>query len=308
MDISVILATFNRDAILQKTLDSFTGINIAHLKWEIIVVDNGVRQQTEQLVNAYQSTLPITYLSEKAPGKNSALNKALPLAQGGILVFTDDDIIAQPNWLTELYNGINRNPDFDMFGGTIKPSYPNISVDSRINLSHHSIRDALVITNPEFKEGAIRPGQIWGPNMAIRRKIIDAGFTFNPNIGPNGSDYVMGSETEFLLRAHKAGYKSAFLPAAVVFHQIRENQLCLDWLAGRAFRHGKGDAAKSSIPDCKSWFGAPRYLYKKALIHKLLMLSDRIRHKHHAFFSHFIRYNFIKGQISQYKKRKVGQH
>lgn len=307
MDISVILATYNREAILKKTLDSFTNLTVGQLEWEVLVADNAVTPQTEQLVNSYKSILPITYLSEKTPGKNAALNKALPYAQGEILVFTDDDIIAQPNWLTELYEGINRNPEYDMFGGTIKPHYPDVKIDSRINLSHHSIRDALVITNPDFKEGEIRPGQIWGPNMAIRRKIIDAGFTFNPNIGPNGTDYVMGSETEFLLRADKSGYKSAFLPNAIVLHQIRENQLCLKWLAGRAFRHGKGNAAKSSVPHCKSWFGAPRYLYKKAIIHKLLMFSDYLRHHNAAFFSHFIRYNFIKGQIYQYKKIKLGQ-
>lgn len=308
MDISVILATYNRDIILKNTLDSFTNIDLQNLKWEVIVVDNAVRPHTEQLVNEYKTRLPVTYLSEATPGKNAALNKALPMVKGDILVFTDDDIIAQPNWLTELYNGVNRHPEFDMFGGTIKPSYPKIEIDSKINLSHHSIRDALVITNPEFKEGPIRPGQIWGPNMAIRRKIIDRGFTFNPNIGPNGADYVMGSETEFLIRANKAGYKSAFLPDAVVFHQIREEQLTLEWLAGRAFRHGKGNAQNSALPRCKFWCGAPRYLYKKALIHKFYMLLNKLRHQHSRFFSHFVRYNFIKGQIYQYKKRNIRQH
>ncbi|MFD2228560.1 glycosyltransferase [Alkalimarinus sediminis] len=301
MDVSVIFATCNRDDILKNTLDSFTHLATRNFAWEVIVVDNAVRQQTKTLVNSYKDMLPITYLTEATPGKNNALIKALPSAQGDLLVFTDDDIIAHPDWLEELWSGAERYPAYDMFGGTIKPHYPDHPIDPRINLNHHFINDAYVVTDTKLKEGEIRAGKIWGPNMAIRRKIIDSGINFNPNIGPNGQDYVMGSETEFLLRAAKAGHSSVFLPKAVVKHQIRQNQLSLEWLAGRAFRHGKGNAAVTNTDQAKQkiLFGAPRFLYKKLLAHKLLMISSRLKTQHTQYFSHFVRYHFIRGQIHQ---------
>lgn len=302
MDVSVIFATCNRDTILRNTLDSLKTLNTDQLNWELIVIDNAVKDQTKTLVESYISALPVTYLTESTPGKNNALNKALPHANGELLVFTDDDILADPEWLQELWGGIKRHPNYDMFGGSIQPHYPDYPVDPRINLKHHFISSAYVVTDQSLQEVEIRAGKIWGPNMAIRRKIIDAGFSFNPNIGPNGQDYVMGSETEFLLRAAKAGYKSLFLPKAIVKHQIRENQLSLEWLAGRAFRHGKGSAAVSEQEHYKTLFGAPRFLYKKLLMHRLLMISARLKNEYSRYFSHFVRYHYLKGQVHQFRK------
>ncbi len=302
MDVSVIFATCNRDTILKNTLDSLINLNTDQLEWELIVIDNAVKDQTKSLVESYIPELPVKYITESTPGKNNALNKALPLAKGALLVFTDDDIIAQPDWLNELYIGAKRNPKFDIFGGSIRPHYPNVKLDKRINLSHHSISSALVITDPTLTEGPIRPGRIWGPNMAIRRKVIDEGFIFNSQIGPNGKDYIMGSETEFLLRVNKAGHESVFLPNAVVLHQIREDQLNLEWMAGRAFRQGKGNIALFNTVKSRQLWGAPRYLYKKAIIHKLLMYIARLKNDDKQFFSHFIRYYFLKGQIHQCRR------
>ena len=308
MDVSVIFATYNRDKILKKTLDSFTRLSPSGLAYQIIVVDNAVRYETENLVNSYQQSLPITFLSQSLPGKNNALNKALPYATGQLLVFIDDDVIVQPDWLTELWAGVQRNPEFDVFGGTIKPQYPDRTIDKRINLEHHSISPAFVITNPELSEGEISHGKVWGPNMAVTRRVIDSGLIFNPNIGPNGVDYVMGSETEFLQRVTQAGFRCAFIPRAVVFHQIRENQLTLEWLAGRAVRQGKGSAAVSELPNGKYLFGAPRYLYKKVILHKIFMFTSRLKQSNEQYYSHLIRHNFLKGQIEQYRVRTKDKH
>lgn len=308
MDVSVIFATYNRDKILNKTLDSFTRLQNPHLTHEIIVIDNAVRDETKALVSSFKKRIPVTYLSQPLPGKNNALNLALPKAKGNLLVFIDDDVIVQPDWLTELWAGVKRNPSFDVFGGTIKPHYPEAPIDERINLDHHSISPAFVITNSNLPEGEISHGKVWGPNMAVTRRVIDSGLKFNPNIGPNGVDYVMGSETEFLLRVTQAGFRCAFIPKAVVFHQIREDQLTLEWLAGRAVRQGKGSAAVSELPTGKYLFGAPRYLYKKVILHKLFMITSRLKQDHKQYYSHLIRHNFLKGQIDQYRVRSKGKH
>ena len=303
MNVSILFATCNRDAILKRTLDSFTKLNCNGLDWEIIVIDNAVKTSTKALVKSYK-TLPVQYLEQATPGKNHALNTGLPKAQGELLVFTDDDIIATTNWIQELVKGSANWPDFDLFGGKILPDYPDQKPDSRIDFNHAMISPAYVISNWDIPEGEIRVGLIWGPNMAVRKRVFDAGFSFNPNIGPNGRNYVMGSESEFLYRTAEAGYRGIYLPNAVVHHQIRREQLTLNWLAGRAFRQGKGSIAIKSTADerpFKMLLGAPRFLYRKAMMAYLLNYLNLFTLNKKKRFHHLLFYHYYKGQLAQYK-------
>ncbi len=63
--------------------------------------------------------LQIHYVREDRPGKSRALNAALRIAQGKLMVFTDDDVVPQPDWLSQLYSAAQRYPDVNIFGGQI---------------------------------------------------------------------------------------------------------------------------------------------------------------------------------------------
>jgi GT2 family glycosyltransferase len=167
------------------------------------------------------------------------------------------------------------------------------------------LRSAFVIADWEQGEGPIKIGHIWGPNMAVRREVFDAGIHFNPNIGPNGKDYVMGSETEFLRRANQAGFQGVYLPEALVYHQIRVEQLHLKWIEGRAYRSGKGHAASATL-GCPMLWGAPRYLWRKYAITSL-KLALCFWHNRDQRFNNAIEHYMLKGQIDQHKKQS-NQH
>ena len=80
--------------------------------------------------------------------------------------------------------------------------------------------------------------------MAVRRAVFERGLRFDESIGPNGSDplYPMGSETEFLRRAAKAGFAAWFTREPLVQHIVRPHQTMDSYLADRAYRHGRGIA------------------------------------------------------------------
>lgn len=234
-------------------------------EYEIIVVDNACEEKVKNLVCSYRDRLPVHYFAEATAGKNAALISGMRHTKGDILVFTDDDVIVQPDWLNKLVEGINRLPQYDLFGGKILPHLPE-GVNDKYELLQRDtsfIKSAYVIANWELPEGPIRSGHIWGPNMAVRRRVFAAGISFDPNIGPNGSNYIMGSDTEFSNRAAAQGFKCAYIPAAVVYHQIRQEQLSLTWLAGRAFRWGRGEVWRRPINSRLMIFGAPFYLYRR---------------------------------------------
>ena len=305
MDVSVILATFKRPQLLRKTLESFCALSTHGIDWEVIVVDNAGDITTNKIVNQFKNKLPVKYLIETTPGKNSALNKAIPEARGELFVFTDDDIIAHPLWLKEIIQGASRWPEIKIFGGTIKPFWPNIGGKILNGLKKMSPQLLCVMFAVTYEqcEHEVKPTAVLGPNMIVSRYLFDKGFKFNPEIGPNStiSKYIMGSETEFNERVARAGYKAVFLPRAVVYHQIRVDQISKNFLCRRAFMAGREQAFGLPNPKVSTIIGIPRYLFRMYLEGHLKYafasikkepISSRLELLFHLWF--------IRGMIFQY--------
>jgi glycosyltransferase involved in cell wall biosynthesis len=257
MDISLIIATRNRAELLEETLEYLAAVVVRNADWEVVVVDNGSEDETLAVVEAAKAFLPVIALSVPEPGQNRARNRALEIAKGDFIVFTDDDVIPDRNWLAELLAGAERWPDHNIFCGPIIPKFPSGIPDWLKNL------ESIVKFQPQEHEGPL-PGKIvpFSPNMAFRRKVFEK-VRFSEQIGPAGPNYAMGSETELLRRLRAAGETPVFLPEAKVQHVIQEYQMDLSWLLGRKFRAGRG--LTRLMPDLTSprLLGAPRWLWPK---------------------------------------------
>ncbi|MEW6116837.1 MAG: glycosyltransferase family 2 protein [Nitrospirota bacterium] len=298
MDISILLATYRRPDMLVRTLESFCHLTAEELDWEVIVVDNADDEDTRQIVERFRSVLEVTCLVERKRGKNNALNRGLEGARGELLIFTDDDVIADPMWLIEMWEGAARWPDHAVFGGRIIPKFDSTRIP--ISKKHPFFRGAYVLADWEIDEGPYDASYVWGPNMAVRAEIFRKGWRFNTDVGPNGGNYIMGSETEFTVRLEKEGFRSVYLPGSLVFHQIRPEQLKAKWLYGRSFRDGRQKALWYGRPDVPSVFGVPRYMIRQlieARIKRLLYFYDRER-----AIDFGIKYWNIKGMLYQYWK------
>lgn len=267
--ITVVFASFNGERTLPIMLEAFCNLLIPDSGWEIIAVDNASTDQTANIIKSYQTKLPIRYLYEPIAGKNNALNLALSVIRGQLIVFTDDDVVPDRDWLLSINTCAESRPDFAIFGGAIKPLWPR--QPEEWILQHVPLGITYALTNENLPEGEISISSVWGPNMAIRRAVFDAGFRYNGNIGPDGSNnYAMGSESEFTKRLDKAGYKAWFCTEAIVQHIIRENQLNPDWIVKRAFRYGRSMFTQTAAANTSSgflWFGAPRWMIRKLLEH-----------------------------------------
>ena len=129
LDITVIIATYNRAAVLSETLEHMTKLDRRGIDAEIVVVDNNSTDNTKQVVEGFYARLPIRYLFEKKPGQNCARNRALKeAALGKIVVFTDDDIVPQRNWLQAIVSVARRWAEYSVFGGKIYIIWPIVQI------------------------------------------------------------------------------------------------------------------------------------------------------------------------------------
>jgi len=255
---SVVFATCKRDDILKKSLDGYKNLTFDHKNFEIVVIDNACLESTKKLIEQYSRDIPLKYLSEPTPGKNHALNSALNGLNGQWYIFTDDDVIPECNWLNAINEGIINNPKYRIFGGSIKPYIKNWP--KWIDLTNPHMQSAFVIKHSSIPYEEISPKAVWGPNMIVHSDLFNNDFKFNTQIGPQGKNYIMGSETELLARLEKQGYSAIFLGQASVYHQIRPEQLSTQWIKGRAIRHGMGEGYKSpNALNAAQIFGMPRF-------------------------------------------------
>src|SRR3990172_12679777 len=86
MDVTVLIATYNRAPLLAGALEAVLAQRTPpELRWEFLVVDNNSHDGTRAVVERYarESAVPMRYLFEERQGQSYALNTGLGLALGG---------------------------------------------------------------------------------------------------------------------------------------------------------------------------------------------------------------------------------
>lgn len=238
LDASVLIATRDRADELVVTLRAMALLETEGLTWELIVVDNGSKDSTEDVLRAHLTELPLRVCAQLTPGKNHALSAGISMARGALLIFTDDDVTPSRGWVRELCSAARRWPADGIFGGPILPEFPSGTPDwiASPDFSYASIAYARYV--PAQAEGPVQQAP-FGGNIALRAGVLER-FSFNPNIGPSGGDYAQGSEYELTRRMNDSGLRNIFIPDAEVVHRIRRDQVTAEWLSARAFRFGRG--------------------------------------------------------------------
>lgn len=294
--LTILMATFNGARTLPGVLNAYCQIKSPADGWKLVIADNGSTDNSKEIIKGFENRLPITYVYEAKRGKNAALNTALSEVSGDLIIFTDDDAKPAPDWLLQLSACAASNPDYAIFGGTILPEWELEPPDWILRLVPLGLTYAL--TAPDLEEGPIFPGLVWGPNMAVRREVFNSGHRFNDTIGPNGSNYAMGSETEFTIRLSRAGYKSWFCKKAVVQHFIRANQVQKSWVLKRAFRFGRGmyrQSLESKAPETPMLFGVPRWMLRKFVSEALYTMVGTIAQNADRSFTARWEVNYLLG-------------
>lgn len=251
--ISVIICTYNRCALLTRSLESFSRLIVsADLDWELLVVDNNSSDDTYACIDRYLNCLPLRYLFESRQGKTFALNRGVSEARGELLVFTDDDVLVDRNWLTAYLNAANEYPEIGWFGGRIDPWWQSgrprwLKQESIPALSGYFVIYDLG-DEVRLYHGNDRPPV--GANMVVRRETFEQIGGYREDLGPRGKHRGTGDDTELIYRAQRAGVPGLYVPGARCKHWVGEERLPLRKFFQFGVRKGMNQALM--IPEVKS--------------------------------------------------------
>ena len=200
--VSVIVCTYKGSATLVECLDSLVALNYPSV--ELLLVNDGADPRVEDLAKAYEV---IRYLAVEHGGLSAARNTGAAAATGEILVYTDDDCIAEPDWLKWIVQLFSEDPKIGAVGGPNIPPHPETAAQARVAAAPGGPAHVLLSDT--------RAEHLPGCNFAVRKSVYDEVGGFNPIFRAAGDD------VDFCWRVLEAGYELGFHPAAFVWHHRR---------------------------------------------------------------------------------------
>ncbi|MFW6016025.1 MAG: glycosyltransferase [bacterium] len=214
--VSVIIPVYNDTYRLKKCLEALEKQTYSSSFFEIIVVDNGSKDNIEETVRKYNVKL---LLEHNIQSSYAARNKGIRNCKGDIIAFIDSDCTPVPNWIEEGVK-VLENEKVDLAGGKVNFTYSTKKKAAEIFDS---------ITNMQIEENIRDRGVAKTANLFISRNIIKEVGLFPENIKSGGDVFWTKKATE-------QGFKLIYVPEAEVYHPTRN----LKQLINKQIRVGKG--------------------------------------------------------------------
>src|SRR5437762_1181841 len=209
--ISVIIPTFNRSAMLADTLGSFAAQSLPKNRYEVIVVDDGSKDATREGCRDFASRIELKYLHIDNSGTSAAKNTGVLASRGKILLFFDDDDIADHRLLEEHLKAHEHHQaeNIAILGYTTWA--PTLSVTPLM-------RYVTDIGGFLFAYGGLKDGQmldftyLWAGRCSCKRSFLAKHGVFNRQFRAPGIE-----DIELGYRLSKFGLRVVFHRAAVSY-------------------------------------------------------------------------------------------
>ncbi len=227
--VSVIVPVRNAERTLDTTFQYLMNIEYPRTNMEIIISDGGSTDKTLDVIKKWQKEHPFIKLVEipNCPSPAFARNKALEIAKGDFVFFTDGDCAPCKEWITEMLSHFERDPQIGIVGGeiyTLRVDKNNLTEIFCENFLFNMVAPRYGFIGEGYFPSLsdMSPSQIAGhrsyffvtANAAYRRKALE-------QTGAKFWDDPTGEDIDLCLQVAKGGWKLYFAPKAKVNHMHR---------------------------------------------------------------------------------------
>jgi GT2 family glycosyltransferase/glycosyltransferase involved in cell wall biosynthesis len=237
--ISVLLATYERPALLAACLEGFCDQTLPPSDFEVVVVDDGsAGLETERVLTDFADRLPLTWARIDHSGRAAAKNLAVLLARGDLVLFFDDDDRPAPDLLDQHVRAHAQHP------GTATAILGHTGWDPQLEISplmHYLTEvDRLL-----FSYGAFEPGEVidwqgfWEGRVSAKRSLH-----LRHGLHDQRLEYSIDVELAWRLRGH--GLEVVYHPAA---RSVMSRPIDIDEFCRRYEAKGRAQAAIASLHD-----------------------------------------------------------
>ena len=239
VDISVIISTRDRAALLEYCLINLCEQTLYPSRYNICVVDNGSSDNTQEIVKKVAARYPkhqLFSLFEPLPGVCRAHNRGIAATESDYLAFPDDDVRVQPDWLQRFLAHFEvGDPQLAIIGGEITPIWKGkkpdwitegmlVFLSATTNLGH---LPRYVTLEEYFIEC----------NSCYRRSALAEVGNFPEYLGRSGNSLLCGQNVVEAGIKNRGGL-ALYDPNIIVRHIIHADRLTPTWFRRRFFWQG----------------------------------------------------------------------
>jgi GT2 family glycosyltransferase len=217
--VAVIILTYNQREKTLRCLEHLARASLAH---DTVVWDNGSSDGTVEAVQAAYPSVVAHASSVNlgvASGRNAGAQLAIARFQPSHLLFLDNDIYIEPDFIAQLLRPFADDPQL----GQTQAKLRFVSDPDRINYGGGiNVRFVMGTTRP-IGYGELDQGQYdqpvrcvaCGGAMMVRAELFQRLGGFDAIFDPFGPE-----DLDFSLRVRKAGAYALFVPQAVGYHEV----------------------------------------------------------------------------------------
>ncbi|SRX55621.1 glycosyltransferase family 2 protein [Aequorivita sp. CIP111184] len=205
---SFIIPVFNRPQEVRELLESFINLNFQE-DFEIVLVEDGSTETSEEVVEEFSKNLSISYYFKKNTGPGDSRNFGMKQAKGNYFIILDSDCLLPPHYLITVDSFLSKH-FYHCFGGADAAHSSFTPLQKAINYVMTSFYTTGGIRGSKASVNRFEPRSF---NMGISQEAFEntGGFA---KIHP-------GEDPDLSQRILRADYKTTFLPNAFVYHKRR---------------------------------------------------------------------------------------
>ncbi|WP_299188958.1 glycosyltransferase [uncultured Aquimarina sp.] len=205
---SFVIPVYNRPNEIDELLSSMIELEYDQA-YEVVIVEDGSSETSEEVIKSYDSQLQISYYQKNNTGPGDSRNFGMRKAKGNYFLILDSDVILPKDYLRKVKDFLSTN-FVHCFGGP-DDAHKNFSnLQKAISFSMTSYLTTGGIRGRKNTLGKFQPRSF---NMGISKEAFEASEGFG-NIHP-------GEDPDLTIRLWKLGYDTALIPDAKVFHKRR---------------------------------------------------------------------------------------
>lgn len=239
IEISVVICTLDRVDLVRSAVESLTAQTLAPSRFEVLVVDNSADGVARSALADLVAAMPaLRLLHEPTPGLSHARNRGTEAATGEVVLFMDDDAVAEPGLLEAHLAAFSSRPAPAATGGRILlrwPTQPPAWMPPSL-ASYYSGLDLGDELHP-----LVFPEYPYGVNMAVRRALLLELGGFSAELGRRGTNLISGEERDLFRRVAEVDGLVLYVPDAVAHHCVLPERVSRRWFLRRSWAQGRSD-------------------------------------------------------------------
>ncbi len=202
---SVVVPTYNRAHLVTKTIDSILGQS--YETFELIVVDDGSTDDTENLLQRYATDSRFRYFKKENAERGAARNYGFQRAKGDYVFFIDSDDLMLPGHFSVLNEKISR---LDPLPNFVAPGFEIINPDGSFNYPGHPFKEGWYDLNIILK------GNYFACLVTVRRD--------NPALIPYTEDRSLAVMEDWIFLAQNLEKSPIYVLDQKTIHMVEHDQ------------------------------------------------------------------------------------